>query len=575
MDTAAETLLDLYQGGLVQSLSLAANAVEAGGQDDVPQGGVQGFGWINNTSAVLVVALSEGGSLGATAPLTVPIPAYSGGTIPGRFSSVSVVTARTTNGGAGTVDFYWTQWKPPFMLTNFSPPAGGAEGNNNTFTVPKGVNLTLDVSGAFVNNTITVTKTGTGLPTIITGRNIVDSDLTITEGDHVMVGDMGHSSVVSGNTAGNISASTEDTYDGTGTPVVWTLTAGMAGQATLYADINSPPNGGALTYTWYLDGLQVFQIQVPYGGPGQSGTSAPFTVPVGDHQLTMEYTAAEFNDKEIQGNLVLTWEPTGNSYDLPLAPGTVGNAGAPSVIDVAEMLNSGIVADGDTISVGSMLGSQISNQTEGQAGAVTGSAVRVRNMANSTIYYSSPVTAIIDGMTGAKVTVAAGIAAPGATVTSNGDLTTDTTVTSTTPVVLSAPRGTVGLTGQGLPRYTFDALLVDNVVTTVAAGAQYNSPMVDCHGLSWVVSAVSGVSGTALDYAIGVYSYAPLMQSNSPAPSFNRQNNSGLSSSSGVSNAGAGLNRDAQMPSAATQAAVINANTTDSLTFTYLEIVGG
>ena len=140
----------------------------------------------------------------------------------------------------------------------------------------------------------------------------------------------------------------------------------------------------------------------------------------------------------------------------------------------------------------------------------------------------------------------------------------------------SARLGTVGLTGQGLPRYTFDQLLVDNVPTTVAAGTTYYSAPTDLHGLNWMAAVVNVISGTSLSYDIGIASYVPLVYgiSGGNNPFLSGQTNTNQSGS-GASSTGGSLSPSAQMPTSNTQAIVANNNTTDSLTFSYLEIVGG
>lgn len=151
---------------------------------------------------------------------------------------------------------------------------------------------------------------------------------------------------------------------------------------------------------------------------------------------------------------------------------------------------------------------------------------------------------------------------------------------STAMVAGSLPAGTatigaVELAGSLAPRYTIDTLLVDNTPITVAAGAMYNSATVDLHGLNWAVAAVAGVSGTSLNYAINLFSFppktfalgylSPLMQGGATAQTGN----------AAITTNGSGLGVQSQMPTAANYARVTNSNTTDSLTFTYLEVVGG
>lgn len=141
----------------------------------------------------------------------------------------------------------------------------------------------------------------------------------------------------------------------------------------------------------------------------------------------------------------------------------------------------------------------------------------------------------------------------------------------------TAQLGTVGLTGQGLPRYTVDQLLVDNVAITVAAGTTYFSASVNLRGLNWMAASVGNVAGTALDYSISVYSYSPLLYgvggTNNPA--IGHQSNSTVSAAGASSTDGNGITVGAQTPTEITQAVVENANTTDALTFSYLEVVGG
>ena len=139
----------------------------------------------------------------------------------------------------------------------------------------------------------------------------------------------------------------------------------------------------------------------------------------------------------------------------------------------------------------------------------------------------------------------------------------------------TATIGAVELAGSLAPRYTIDTLLVDNTPITVAAGAMYNSATVDLHGLNWAVAAVAGVSGTSLNYAINLFSFppktfalgylSPLMQGGATAQTGN----------AAITTNGSGLGVQSQMPTAANYARVTNSNTTDSLTFTYLEVVGG
>lgn len=142
------------------------------------------------------------------------------------------------------------------------------------------------------------------------------------------------------------------------------------------------------------------------------------------------------------------------------------------------------------------------------------------------------------------------------------------TLTGTSPVQAT-------LTGSLVPRYTVDTLLVDDTTITVAAGSQYNSATVDLHGLNWAVAAVAGVTGTSLNYAISLYSFPPKTFALGYLSALMQGGASGLSGNAAVTTNGTGLGVGSQMPTAACYARVTNSNTSDSLTFTYLEVVGG
>ena len=151
---------------------------------------------------------------------------------------------------------------------------------------------------------------------------------------------------------------------------------------------------------------------------------------------------------------------------------------------------------------------------------------------------------------------------------------------STAMVAGSLPAGTatigaVELAGSLAPRYTIDTLLVDNTPITVAAGAVYYSAHVDLHGLNWAIAGVGGVSGTALNYSIAMLSQMPQLNAAIGGSVIMNSSNAGQAGSSAVSNNGAGLALTMQTPSASSQAAVANNNTSDSLSFTYLEVLGG
>ena len=116
----------------------------------------------------------------------------------------------------------------------------------------------------------------------------------------------------------------------------------------------------------------------------------------------------------------------------------------------------------------------------------------------------------------------------------------------------------VALTGSLAPLPFVDTLIV-NTATVVAAGASYNSPAQNLSGYRQVGAVVNDVTGTSLSYSLWIFNQAP---------------NSGksLSPSSITGQTAANAVLTNSFPTSDTVIAVINGNSTDSLTFTQLEV---
>ncbi len=114
------------------------------------------------------------------------------------------------------------------------------------------------------------------------------------------------------------------------------------------------------------------------------------------------------------------------------------------------------------------------------------------------------------------------------------------------------------LTGSLAPLPFVDTLIV-NTATVVAAGATYNSPAQNLGGYRQVGAVVNDVTGTSLSYSLWIFNQAP---------------NSGksLSPSSITGQTGTNAVLTNSFPTSDTVIAVINGNSTDSLTFTQLEV---
>lgn len=246
--------------------------------------------------------------------------------------------------------------------------------------------------------------------------------------------------------------------------------------------------------------------------------------------------------------------------------GSAAQAGQSALVRVGRMLGGNITVYGDQVDIGTLIAGAVINQAPAanapnyiRIGRVVGQGAGLQWGGGSLLADCDTLMGTITINNGLSVVLTTGVVTDSPSITSNG----------------SYRLGTGG-TGSGDPRYTFDQLLVDNVATTVPAGASYASAAANTSGTRWIAAAVAQVSGTSLDYDLNITSYPPLIQARSgvQAPLLGQSANNGNSASQASTLAGS-LTGAAELPTAAVVAYLFNANTTDSLSFSYLEVVGG
>lgn len=253
---------------------------------------------------------------------------------------------------------------------------------------------------------------------------------------------------------------------------------------------------------------------------------------------------------------------------LTIGPEPLVYPGQASLVDVDHMVQGAVDVWGDAVRVGRILGGgRVDNAYAGTAGLVGSPSTLRAEEVLGVLAVGSPALVSVERVI-ADLTITAGIA--GGVTVAGGSLTASQTVSTSGLTVV----GTAAV-GSAAPRYTFDQLLVDNTPITVAAGAMYNSAIVDLHGLNWAAAAASGVTGTSLNWAINLFSFPPLIYEAGAIVALMQGGSSGITANAGASTGGGGLGGQSQMPTAANYARVTNSNTTDSLTFNYLEVVGG
>ena len=367
------------------------------------------------------------------------------------------------------------------FLSNFAATPGSAytpgqqgslpPGGNNTVTIPSGVTVNLDIPGQYANNTIVVNANGTGLPTTIQVGSMVGCNLNITEGDTVKAHSMTASSIVSNNSAGGLTATTNPdnasiSFSSPGTsggsfsvtpagPYNYAyiyLQAGASGTFSLTISTSSDGDNGY----WQIDnGAQTDWSVSRFGSTSFTGVA----VPIGSHILTI-YFASTFDD------LPNYFTVTVNDFS---AGNIVTSLGAPSYFRANNMVNAGVILNGDTVTVdgNDVMNSQIENQG---GGTNQGSTITITgNITDSDVFYSSVVNLLLGTLSDAKVVV-------------NGDSPASITVNTIQDATVTVPANvgsqtTINYTGTITEDLTTTATQTTYVGTDLIAG--YTAPSSD------------------------------------------------------------------------------------------------
>lgn len=354
----------------------------------------------------------------------------------------TIITAVASN---GTLTFDPVDHTPNpgdrfVFLSNFAATPGSAytpgqqgslpSSGNNTVTIPTGVTVNMDVQGQYANNTIIVIKNGTGLTTTIKAQSMLGSNITVTEGDTLIVRQMQDSSVYSFNSAGGLEISSQPTansFTGPGSCGTWYYLQPAnytypSGTNTIFPFSLEVGAEGTLTITVSnidAGGNQYWQLDSIYGAwtyAGQStNDSLEFSVPlpIGSHTLYIATVTAT----------------TCFGYDGFSNGPIVAALGAPSSMRINDILNSGVIAYGDSINViGEMVAnSSIRNETNEQ---IDGSQIVVLgNLSDATIAWASRVNVIVNEVSGATIQVPASIDVT-TTINYTGTITEDLTTTA-------------------------------------------------------------------------------------------------------------------------------------------------
>lgn len=353
---------------------------------------------------------------------------------------VTTISAATT-GGVLTVDSvgYAPQEGNRIQILSSTAAAttavttqyGNTTDTGNTVTIPDGINVNIDVPGQFSQNTITIQKNGTGLPTTIQANSMLGSNVSLMEGDTFVADSMVASSVVSSNTAGGLTATsgeyTSISYSNPGTSA-GTFTVGFSSGQPLAREVFLQA-GGSGTVDIYFNaqgGVIGGTLQLD-NGPITSYSSLAgtitLTIPNGSHVLHITF------DTDYPPGIIGAYIATFSSW----SNGNIVEAlTAPSYVRLGNMAHSGIIIDGDSIVVN---GNDIANsQIINKSSDITGSNIVVEsNLSDSHIFWFSKVDLTVGSMHDATITVPFGVSGT-TTIHYSGEVAEDLTTTTSQTV---------------------------------------------------------------------------------------------------------------------------------------------
>lgn len=169
-------------GDTLQAATVGAASVAPGFRRAAPSQAA-GFAWVNDTDAVLTVALSTSGLPVGRGSTEIPIAARTMGTIPGCWSGFVVTQADPA--ATGNVQLYWTTYVPAFAIHGIRPDDVDwwlntwiAPGQQLDVTSPWGGTVNVSGQVGFSSGGVTHLRIGSGWAGSISG-SAYSGDITI------------------------------------------------------------------------------------------------------------------------------------------------------------------------------------------------------------------------------------------------------------------------------------------------------------------------------------------------------------------------------------------------------------